>query len=102
MTVTDLARWGQLHLRGERGQDGVVKATTFRRLHHPAPGETYAMGWLLQSAGGRQIYWNNGSNTLWYAIVAFDPVVDRGVAITTNGGIGAGPTLDAAAMALLR
>lgn len=60
------------------------------------------MGWLLQSTGGRQIYWHNGSNTLWYAIVAFDPAVDRGVAITTNGGIGAGPTLDAAAIALLR
>jgi hypothetical protein len=35
------------------------------------------------------VFWHNGSNTLWYAIVAFDAGRDRGVAVVTNGGPGA-------------
>ncbi|HQX80588.1 MAG TPA: serine hydrolase domain-containing protein [Vicinamibacterales bacterium] len=102
MTVGDLARWGQAHLRGERGQDGIVKVDTFKRLHQPDAGATYAMGWVSQATPDRRVIWHNGSNTFWYAIVAFDAAADRGVVIMTNGSIGAAQAVDAAAMAAIR
>ncbi|HUR20947.1 MAG TPA: serine hydrolase domain-containing protein, partial [Vicinamibacterales bacterium] len=97
MTVGDLARWGQAHLRGERGQDGIVRADTFKRLHQPEGSATYAMGWVSRPAPSAvegptptgRILWHNGSNTMWYAIVAFDAAADRGVVIVTNGSMGA-------------
>ncbi len=101
MTVGDLARWGQAHLQGERGQDGIVKADTFKRLHQPESG-AYAMGWVSQTMPDRRVIWHNGSNTMWYAIVAFDAAADRGVVIVTNGSIGAAQAVDAAAMAAIR
>ena len=101
MTVSDLARWGQAHLRGERGQDGIVKADTFKRLHLPESG-AYAMGWVSQTTPDRRVIWHNGSNTMWYAIVAFDPAADRGAVIVTNGSIAAAQAVDAVAMAAIR
>lgn len=101
MTVSDLAHWGQAHLKGERGVEGLVKADTFKRLHQAEGPDGYALGWVSQVAAGRRVIWHNGSNTMWYAIVAFDPVADRGIALVTNGGIGAARVIDAAAMAAI-
>lgn len=100
MTVGDLARWGQLHLRGERGQDGIVRADTFKRLHQPETG-TYAMGWVSRPTATGRILWHNGSNTYWYAIVAFDATADRGAVVVTNGSIAAAQAVDAVAMAVV-
>jgi CubicO group peptidase (beta-lactamase class C family) len=103
MTVGDLARWGQEHLRGERGTDGLLRAATFRRLHvPPRPDATYALGWVVRRDGDRRTIWHNGSNTLWYAIVAFDPDADLGVVIATNGSIAAARAIDAAATEVLK
>ena len=103
MTVGDLARWGQEHLRGERGVDGLLRAATFRRLHAPPRSDaTYALGWVVRREGDRRTIWHNGSNTLWYAIVAFDPEADLGVVIATNGSIGAARAIDAAATEVLK
>jgi CubicO group peptidase (beta-lactamase class C family) len=99
MTAGDLARWGQVHLRGERGQDGLVRAETFKKLHQPETG-SYAMGWVLRP-GESRIIWHNGSNTMWYAIVAFNPAADRGVVIVTNGSIAAAQAVDAVAMGIV-
>jgi CubicO group peptidase (beta-lactamase class C family) len=99
MTVGDLARWGQAHLRGERGQDGIVRAETFKRLHQLEDAASYAMGWASRPTPTGRIIWHNGSNTMWYAIVAFDAAADRGVVIVTNGSIGARGAVDAAAWA---
>jgi CubicO group peptidase (beta-lactamase class C family) len=100
MSIADLARWGQEHLRGERGQDGVVKAATFKLLHTPPAGD-YALGWVSQMKSDQRVIWHNGSNTLWYAIVAFNPATDKGVALITNGSIRAGQALDALAFEYL-
>jgi CubicO group peptidase (beta-lactamase class C family) len=102
MSVRDLARWGRMHLAGERGRDGLVRAGTFRQLHSGQAGGTYALGWALREAGGRRVIWHNGSNTLWYAVVAFDPEADRGLAIVTNAGLTARDAIDAAVDPLLR
>jgi CubicO group peptidase (beta-lactamase class C family) len=103
MTIGDLARWGQEHLRGERGTDGVLTAATFRRLHQPPRSDaTYALGWAVRLNGSRRTIWHNGSNTMWYAIVAFDAEADWGVVIVTNGSIAAARAIDAAAAEFLK
>jgi len=90
MTIADLALWGRAHLRGARGRDGLVRAATFQRLHKPpVAGSDYAYGWAIRVIAGRQAIWHNGSNTLWYAAVAFDAEADLGAALATNGSIAA-------------
>jgi CubicO group peptidase (beta-lactamase class C family) len=101
MTIADLARWGQEHLRGERGKDGVVRAAAFQYLHRPPADGDYALGWAATTIGGRKAVWHNGSHTLWYAAVAFDPAADRGVALATNGSIGAQAAIEGALAQLL-
>jgi D-alanyl-D-alanine carboxypeptidase len=100
MSIADLARWGQEHLRGERGQDGLLKAATFKLLHTP-PAGPYALGWVSELKNNQRVIWHNGSNTMWYAIVAFNPAADKGVALVTNGGITAGDSVNALAFALI-
>jgi CubicO group peptidase (beta-lactamase class C family) len=100
MSIADLARWGQEHLRGERGRDGLVKAATFKLLHTPPAGD-YAMGWVSQMKGDQRVIWHNGSNTLWYAIVAFNAAADKGVALISNGSMTARAGLDALAFGVV-
>jgi D-alanyl-D-alanine carboxypeptidase len=104
MSLADLARWGQEHLRGERGQDGVLlKAGTMAHLHQSLPGGAYALGWVSeQPPDRRRIIWHNGSNTMWYAMLMLDPASDRGIVLTTNGGIGAAKVMDMTARAWLQ
>jgi CubicO group peptidase (beta-lactamase class C family) len=103
MSLADLARWGQEHLRGARGQDGtVLKAATYARIHTPLSGGSYALGWVIEQPTTRRIIWHNGSNTMWYAILMLDPEGNRGVVLTTNGGIGASKVLDQSARAWLQ
>jgi CubicO group peptidase (beta-lactamase class C family) len=99
LTVADLVRWGQEHMRGEQGEPnapGLVSTASFRRLHQPPlEGADYALGWSVLPMGRQRMIWHNGSNTMWYAIVGFNPEEGLGVVLVTNGGIGAGPLLDA-------
>jgi len=102
LTVPDLVRWVQAHLRGERGEDGLLSASSFQRLHRPlVEGGDYAMGWSVLPTGRQRMIWHNGSNTMWYAIVGFDPDEDLGVVLVTNGGIGARGLLDAGLQQLI-
>lgn len=96
MTVGDLARWGQAQLRGARGLGGLVTTASFTRLHRPyAGGGKYALGWVEDTSSGSRVLWHDGSNTLWYAIVAFAPELDRGIVLISNGGIEAAVALEA-------
>jgi CubicO group peptidase (beta-lactamase class C family) len=100
MSITDIARWGQEHLRGERGIDGLLRAATYRTIHAPPASAEYAFGWVIQERSGSRVMWHNGSNTMWYAIVAFNPAADRAVVIVTNAG-SAQPAINDVAMELL-
>ncbi len=82
------------HMAGERGDDGLLKAETYKRLHRDHGGSKYAAGWGL----GRQTWsWgegktitHNGSDTTWYSFVLAIPEVDLTVLVATNSaGIGA-------------
>jgi CubicO group peptidase (beta-lactamase class C family) len=49
MTMEDLARFARLHLRGLRGQDGLLRSDTIRRMHQPIAGGNYGFGWYNDS-----------------------------------------------------
>jgi CubicO group peptidase (beta-lactamase class C family) len=84
VSITDFARFVQMHLRGFRGQDGILKSETVQYLHDPVG--SYALGWGVYSTGGHSISSHNGSAGTFYATMAFSRSRDWGVVIATNAG----------------
>lgn len=88
MTLADLATYANEHLRGHLGDGKLLTAETYQRLHTPRL-HNYACGWGIlegSSISPLKIYWHNGANTLWYALVVFIPERNMVVAITSNDG----------------
>ncbi|MDA8562991.1 beta-lactamase family protein [Mariniblastus sp.] len=87
MTLDDLCTYATDHLQGELGEDQLLLSTeTYKQLHTPEL-ERYACGWVLQQPSDKiphKVYWHNGSNTMWYALVVFIPDQNMVVAITSN------------------
>ena len=87
-TLLDFARYMAAHLAGARGEGGLVTAETFAKLHTPAPGTGYALGWSVGEkrwAGGRTLQ-HFGSNTVWYANMWIAPERDFAMLTVTNAG----------------
>jgi CubicO group peptidase (beta-lactamase class C family) len=87
-SVVDWGKFITAHLRGEKGESGILKPETFKRLHTPAFGGDYAFGWLVLDrpwAGGPALN-HAGSNTQNFAIVWMAPAKDFAVLIMTNQG----------------
>lgn len=88
MSLANLTKYGTEHLRGQLGSGTLLKAETYRKLHQPKLGG-YACGWIEKPPNARipqTVYWHNGSNTMWYALVAFIPETRMVVAVTSNDG----------------
>jgi CubicO group peptidase (beta-lactamase class C family) len=88
MTLSDLSTYANEHLRGELGEGKLLSAKTYKLLHKPEL-DANACGWVKNkpSAAIPYIeYWHNGSNTEWYALVAFIPEKKMVVAVTANDG----------------
>ena len=88
MSLADLSTYATEHLRGQRGQGKLLSAETYQRLHTPGLNR-YACGWILDEPRSDirfPIYWHNGSNTMWYALVVFIPEKNMVVAVTSNDG----------------
>lgn len=88
MTLGNLCRYATEHLRGELGSGKVLAAETYQRLHKPVL-QNYACGWVVNPPTQKiphTAYWHNGSNTMWYALVAFIPETNMVVAVTSNDG----------------
>lgn len=103
LSLDDLGAWVQEHLRASRGGGELLDGPSATVLHGPLADGDYALGWARATApDGATRIWHNGSNTLWMALVVFDPEADRAVAMVTNGGIAAGPLVDRLADELLR
>ncbi len=84
-TVGDMHRW-YLALR-----NGVVlKKELVDRMWSPLVAEGpeghshYGYGWVVQQAEGRRIIWHNGGNSVYNAIMAFDPASDLCMVISSN------------------
>jgi CubicO group peptidase (beta-lactamase class C family) len=88
MTLADLCAYATEHLRGEHGDGKLLSAETYKKLHTPRL-QSYACGWVMKPASERlshTVYWHNGSNTMWYALVVFIPDKNMVVAVTSNDG----------------
>ncbi|GMW02165.1 MAG: hypothetical protein AMXMBFR84_33010 [Candidatus Hydrogenedentota bacterium] len=88
MSLQDLCTYATEHMRGELGEGTILNADSYQRLHTPEL-DDYACGWVKDEGGARlrhTVYWHNGSNTMWYALVAFVPEKKMVVAVTSNDG----------------
>jgi len=86
VSLPEHARFLIAHMRGAQGEDGIVSAGTFEKLHTPFPETTYAQGWGVAErdwARGSTLS-HNGSNTLWYHTVWLAPVRDVAIVVATN------------------
>ena len=89
MNAASMARYVQLHLRGLRGQNGLLRAATIQTLHTPAPssdGIPYACGWIETSVGGQRISIHNGSYDPFYALMVVVPGQDKAAIALCNTG----------------
>lgn len=87
MSISDLARYGWVHLQGEKSDSAYLQTPTFKRLHQRVIGD-YAYGWIDAHdkwADGR-VLWHNGSNTYWYALLMIVPSRNAVAVIVTNDG----------------
>jgi CubicO group peptidase (beta-lactamase class C family) len=94
-SLRDWAAFASLHLRGARGEGGLLlRPETFQHLHraplgnYNAEGRLYAHGWVVvpwARAGGTALA-HPGTNTLWYATIWLAPARDTAFLIATNCG----------------
>jgi CubicO group peptidase (beta-lactamase class C family) len=88
MTLADLATYANDQLSGQLGKGKLLSTETYRRLHTPRL-DGYAYGWIKKEPSKEipyTVYWHNGTNTLWYAMVAFIPEKKMVIAVAANDG----------------
>jgi CubicO group peptidase (beta-lactamase class C family) len=88
ITFEDYAKYMIAHLRGARGEGGLVSAESFTKLHTPAPGINYALGWNVVQrdwAGGQALV-QQGSNGMWFVNVWIAPNRNFAMLAVTNAG----------------
>ena len=91
-------------LRGAQGQDGLLKAETYRVLHTPVAGGELALGWAVceRPWGGGTVLTHSGCNTMNYAVAWLAPKRDFAVLVCCNQGDDAAEkACDQAASALI-
>jgi CubicO group peptidase (beta-lactamase class C family) len=90
MSLDDVATYLRDHMNGEAGAGSLLRADTYQRLHKSGS-DNYALGWVdvnPEWLGEKRVVWHNGSNTMWYAVIGFQPESRVGVAVLSNGGAG--------------
>lgn len=90
MTIADLAAWGRFHVEACAGRrPHVLSAERCLEMRNVVQ-EGYGLGWILQThpQTNGPIVLHNGSNTLWYAVLAIMPDDEAVVAIAHNTGRG--------------
>jgi CubicO group peptidase (beta-lactamase class C family) len=78
MSVTDMARFGAMHLRGIKGEDTILSVETVRVLHTPF-GE-YSLGWNESPRNSQ----HSGSAGTFLTFLMIVPGDDRVYAFATN------------------
>ncbi|MBI1339614.1 serine hydrolase [bacterium] len=72
------------YLAAHRDRDeAFLRPESWSTLHTPPFGGEYAMGWIVRKDGS---LWHNGSNTLWYAEMAFHAEAGRAAFVCANDG----------------
>ena len=78
MSMNDMLMYLHAHSDGP-----FLEHESRRFLHTPPFGGDYAMGWIVRPTGE---LWHNGSNTLWYAEVLFNPATGLAAVAAANEG----------------
>jgi CubicO group peptidase (beta-lactamase class C family) len=103
-SILDWGRFAALHLRGARGKAKLLKPATFRALHTPPRGNSYAGGWSVVErswANGRALT-HSGSNTAWHVTIWIAPARYLAILTATNeGGDSASKACDQAVTRLI-
>ncbi|MEJ6394251.1 serine hydrolase domain-containing protein [Gymnodinialimonas sp. 2305UL16-5] len=85
-SISDVIRWGQLHLRACAGQrPDFLSAESCGTMWAPREAD-YGLGWGIQRSDefDATLIWHNGSNTKWYAVLGMVPERDLVVAVALN------------------
>ncbi len=88
VTLADYSRYMAAHVAGARGGAGLVSSESFLKLHTPAPGTDYSLGWAVTErnwANGGVIT-HGGSNGYWFATVWIGPQRDLAMFAVANAG----------------
>ena len=80
MSLADMAKYLSAHATR---RSNFLSEATYKRLHTQPFGGMYALGWVVTAPQGR---WHNGSNTMWYAEVAFNLTNGNVAAVAVNDG----------------
>jgi CubicO group peptidase (beta-lactamase class C family) len=88
-SLSDCARFLQLHLRGLRGQDDGLKARTIQELQGRSPDRSQrgrAVGWNVMPRDGVESHEHFGSSGAYVAYATIQPSRDVAVGVFTNLG----------------
>jgi CubicO group peptidase (beta-lactamase class C family) len=85
-SLADLARYALWHADWHRAEPRLLTEETFNRLHQRAPGQDYAMGWLVEYRDwdGGDVFYHTGSNSMFYAVMWVAPEKDAAFVAATN------------------
>jgi CubicO group peptidase (beta-lactamase class C family) len=88
MSLADWSRYVADQLNGARAQPALLTADSYRHLHQPWPGDTYARGWIVVPRGWAKgnALTHTGSNTMHYAVVWMAPQIDLAILVCCNQG----------------
>ena len=87
-SLKDWAKYALVHAAGEGLGWGILKPACFVKLHTPASGQDYAMGWGVADrtwAGGDALN-HSGSNRMFFADLWIAPKKDAVLISATNAG----------------
>jgi len=102
-SIGDWARFCAFHARGAKENGALLKPESFRRLHRPTSGGTYALGWdvLKRHWAGGKVLTHSGSNTAWFATTWIVPGKSTAFVVATNAADGSAAEACDDAVALL-
>ncbi len=94
MNLADLVAWGRFHLAACAGQAPELLSRDACELMKTAGSDQYGLGWVVSPDNGQgPVIWHNGSNTMWYAVLAWMP--DRALVVAATTNVGGHDRLDA-------
>lgn len=86
-SMKDLARFALAHLKGLKGEDGILKPDIFTWLHTPRTGRNYAAGWFVtESESGQMVHQHAGSAGTFMALVMIEPESNQAWIMAANAG----------------
>lgn len=83
ISLPDWAKFVSAHLLGAQGKGKLLRAESFRALHTPTDGFSYAGGWSVGQDGSLA---HDGSNGAWYSRARLRPKDGVAVLVACNAG----------------